>query len=246
MDHLNRVREEEEQAFANMQRRLASAEAQIQEMNEQIQEETRLKIAHINRARQLEDEKNALLDEKEEAEGLRAHLEKEIQMARQAVADARKKADEAVNQQIGEIRKKHLRDIEDLQKKLGESENAKERALQSKKKIQQDFEDISLELDNVRTSHKDAEKRQKKFEAQMAEERATVQKALIDRDTMSQELRDRETRVLSLMNEVDIMKEQLEESDRIRRALQQELQDSVRFSIFWLNSILEFSDLEQG
>uniref|UniRef100_A0A8R1I4E6 Uncharacterized protein n=1 Tax=Caenorhabditis japonica TaxID=281687 RepID=A0A8R1I4E6_CAEJA len=227
LDHLNRVREEEEHAFANMQRRLATAEAQILDMNEQIQEETRLKIAQINRARQLEDEKNALLDEKEEAEGLRAHLEKEIQAARQSAGDARRKAEEAVNQQLEEIRKKNLRDIEHLQQQLEESEVVKERILQSKKKIQQEFEDIAMELDNVRSSHRDAEKRQKKFETQMAEERATVQKALLDRDAMSQELRDRETRVLSLLNDVDTMKEQLEESDRIRRSLQQELQDSI-------------------
>ncbi|CAP23200.2 Protein CBR-NMY-1 [Caenorhabditis briggsae] len=226
LDHLNRVREEEEHAFANMQRRLAAAEGTIQELNEQIQEETRLKIANINRARQLEDEKNALLDEKEEAEGLRAHLEKEIHAARQGAGDARRKAEEAVNQQLEELRKKNLRDVEHLQQQLEESEAVKERILQSKKKIQQEFEDVAMELDNVRASHRDSEKRQKKFETQMAEERAAVQKALLDRDSMSQELRDRETRVLSLMNEVDLMKEQLEESDRIRRSLQQELQDS--------------------
>ncbi|ULT80565.1 hypothetical protein L3Y34_010855 [Caenorhabditis briggsae] len=227
LDHLNRVREEEEHAFANMQRRLAAAEGTIQELNEQIQEETRLKIANINRARQLEDEKNALLDEKEEAEGLRAHLEKEIHAARQGAGDARRKAEEAVNQQLEELRKKNLRDVEHLQQQLEESEAVKERILQSKKKIQQEFEDVAMELDNVRASHRDSEKRQKKFETQMAEERAAVQKALLDRDSMSQELRDRETRVLSLMNEVDLMKEQLEESDRIRRSLQQELQDSI-------------------
>ncbi|EFO89923.1 CRE-NMY-1 protein [Caenorhabditis remanei] len=231
LDHLNRVREEEEHAFANMQRRLATAEAAVLELNEQIQEETRLKIANINRARQLEDEKNALLDEKEEAEGLRAHLEKEIHAARQGAGDARRKAEEAVNLQLEELRKKNLRDVEHLQQQLEESEAVKERILQSKKKIQQEFEDVAMELDNVRASHRDAEKRQKKFETQMAEERAAVQKALLDRDSMSQELRDRETRVLSLLNEVDLMKEQLEESDRVRRSLQQELQDSVSLKI---------------
>ncbi|CAI5456207.1 unnamed protein product [Caenorhabditis angaria] len=226
-DHLNRVREEEEHAFGNMQRKLAAAEGQIQELNEQIQEETRAKIAQINKVRQLEDERNALLEEKDEAEGFRAHLEKEIGLARQQVGEARRKAEDGVNQQIEELRKKHLRDIENLQQQLEESEQQKERIGQSKKKVQQEFEDVAMELENIRSSHRDAEKRQKKFETQMAEERAAVQKALIDRDAIAQESRDRETRILSLLNEVDLMKEQLEESDRHRRQLQQELQDSI-------------------
>ncbi|CAB3399757.1 unnamed protein product [Caenorhabditis bovis] len=227
LEHLSRVREEEEHHFGNMQRKLAAAEAQIQELNEQIQEETRAKIAQINRVRQLEEEKNALLEEKDESDGFKAHLEKEIALARQQVVEARRKAEEAMNVQIEEIKKKHLRDIENLQQQLEESELAKERILQSKKKVQQEFEDIAMELENVRSSHRDAEKRQKKFESQMAEERATVQKALLDRDAFAQESRDRETRILSLLNELDVMKEQLEESERQRRVLQQELQDSI-------------------
>ncbi|CAD6193083.1 unnamed protein product [Caenorhabditis auriculariae] len=227
LDYLLRTREEEEHHFANMTRKLGSAEAQLQELNDQIQEETKAKINFINRVRQLEEEKNALLEERDEAEGAKVYLEKELGAARQQIGDSRRKAEDSFVHQMEELKKKHHRDLENLQAQLAESETNKERMLQSKKKVQQELEDLTMELENSRSSSREMEKRQKKFDLQLAEERANVQKALVDRDAHAQESRDRETRILSLINEVESFKEQLEDNDRIKRQLQQELQDSI-------------------
>ena len=61
----------------------------------------------------------------------------------------------------------------------------------------------------------------------LAEERANVQKALLDRDGQAQEARDRETKILSLTNELENLKAILDDSERIKRTLQLELDESV-------------------
>ena len=69
--------------------------------------------------------------------------------------------------------------MENLQQQLAEKDTVIERANQSKKKAQQDNEDLNIELENLRASHRELEKRQKKFDQLLAEERANVQKVRI-------------------------------------------------------------------
>lgn len=52
----------------------------------------------------------------------------------------------------------------------------------------------------------------------------------MERDAHAQESRDRETRILSLTNELDTLKSSMDETDRIKRMLQLELDESVRDS----------------
>lgn len=52
---------------------------------------------------------------------------------------------------------------------------------------------------------------------------------LNERDALAQESRDRETRILSLNNDLESLRSQLEESERVKRMLQMELDESARF-----------------
>lgn len=51
-----------------------------------------------------------------------------------------------------------------------------------------------------------------------------------ERDALAQESRDRETRILSLNNDLESLRSQLEESERVKRMLQMELDESVSFA----------------
>ncbi|VDM60142.1 unnamed protein product [Angiostrongylus costaricensis] len=192
-----------------------------------LQEETRAKLAQINRVRQLEEEKAAIIEERDEIDAARQHMERDTHQLRAQLAEVRKKADEGVIQHVEELRKKAQRDLENCQHLLQESEAAKERLVQAKKKLQQELEDANIELENVRTASREMEKRQKKFDMQLAEERANVQKVTLERDTHAQELRGRETRILSLTNELEQLKGAMDESERVRRMLQLELDESI-------------------
>ncbi|PIO77322.1 myosin head [Teladorsagia circumcincta] len=227
LEQLCRTREDEEQMVSNLNRKIAALEEQLHEVTDQVQEETRAKLAQINRVRQLEEEKGALLEERDELDAVRQHMERDIMTIRQQLVEARKKADEGVMQQVEELRKKAQRDLENCQHLLEESEVGKERLMQSKKKLQQELEDANIELENIRTASREMEKRQKKFDMQLAEERANVQKAILERDAHAQESRDRETRILSLVNELEQMKGAIDETERVRRMLQIELDESI-------------------
>ncbi|PAV89637.1 hypothetical protein WR25_16678 isoform E [Diploscapter pachys] len=227
LDSLSRAREQEEVQLSAMTRKIVTLEEQITELTEKLQEETRLKIANINRCRQLEEEKSAIMDERDELENAKVQLQRDLQTSQNQLVDARKKADEGIQMQLEELKKKYGRDMENLQQQLAEKDAVIERANQSKKKAQQDSEDLNIELENLRASNRELEKRQKKFDQLLAEERANVQKALHERDSHAQESRDRETRILSLMNELESLKSDFEQVDRQRRQQQQELNDLI-------------------
>ncbi|EPB80897.1 myosin head [Ancylostoma ceylanicum] len=227
LEHISRAREDEEQLVSNLNRKVAALEEQLHELSDQVQEETRLKLAQINRVRQLEEEKATIAEERDEIDAARQHMERDITVLRQQLTEARKKADEGVIQQMEELRKKAQRDLENTQHQLEESEASKERLVQSKKKLQQELEDANIELENIRTASREMEKRQKKFDMQLAEERANVQKAILERDAHAQESRDRETRILSLVNELEQLKGAIDETERVRRMLQLELDESI-------------------
>ncbi|KJH42901.1 myosin head [Dictyocaulus viviparus] len=227
LDEITRSREDEEQIVSNLNRKIATLEEQLHEISDQVQEETRAKLAQINRVRQLEEEMATILEERDELDATRQHMERDLIQLRTQLSEARKKADEGIIQHMEELRKKAQRDLENCQHLLDESEAAKERLVQSKKKLQQELEDANIELENIRTASREMEKRQKKFDMQLAEERANVQKVILERDAHAQESRDRETRILSLVNELEHLKGTIDETERVRRMLQLELDESI-------------------
>uniref|UniRef100_A0A915PUG7 Myosin heavy chain n=1 Tax=Setaria digitata TaxID=48799 RepID=A0A915PUG7_9BILA len=229
LDSVVKQKEEDEQNISALQRKITLLEQQLAEAQDQLQEETKNKLAMQTRVRQLEDDLSESLEMREEMELKRKELEgvKQLDSVRVALVDAKKKADEGVLQQMEEMKKKAQRDLELAQKTLAETEVARDRAERSKRKLQQEVEDANIELSNVRTYSRDLEKKQRRFDQQLAEERSNLQKVINERDALAQESRDRETRILSLNNDLESLHCQLEESERVKRMLQMELDESV-------------------
>uniref|UniRef100_A0A0K0D8R9 Myosin_tail_1 domain-containing protein n=1 Tax=Angiostrongylus cantonensis TaxID=6313 RepID=A0A0K0D8R9_ANGCA len=84
-----------------------------------------------------------------------------------------------------------------------------------------------IELENVCAASREMEKRQRKFENQLAEERENVQKATREQDAHVQKLRSSEATILSLRNELKQLNETIDEKERVRRMLQLEQDESV-------------------
>ncbi|GMR60861.1 hypothetical protein PMAYCL1PPCAC_31056 [Pristionchus mayeri] len=227
LDGIGRQKEEDEQNNSALQRKIAALEQQVADLSEQVQEETRFKLSGLSKIRQLEIDLNNAGDEKEEAVQRLEQLEKEMAGVRSQLEIAKKKADEGVILQLEEFKKKAQRDLENSQKVLQESEASKDRILQAKKKIQQELEDTHIELESLRTMSRETEKKTRKFDQLLAEERANVIKAQQERDSFAQDARDRETRYLSLLNEHEALRANSEEVERVKRMLQLELDESV-------------------
>ena len=82
-------------------------------------------------------------------------------------------------------------------------------------------------MEATRSASREAEKRQRKFDQQQAEDRVNLQSALAERDGLEQGMRDQESKILSLGNEIADLQQRLEESERTKRFLQVELDEQV-------------------
>ncbi len=74
--------------------------------------------------------------------------------------------------QIEEGKKKVIRDLENMQARMETLETDNDKLGKSKKKLQAEVEDMTVELENSRSQFGQMERRQKKFDQNLAEEKA--------------------------------------------------------------------------
>ena len=88
--------------------------------------------------------------------------------------DAKKKQEEEKGQVevIEEARKKLARDLDAQVARIQQLEADNDRLGKSKKKVQSELDDLNVELDNYRSNLSAMEKKQKKFDQNLAEEKA--------------------------------------------------------------------------
>uniref|UniRef100_A0AC35UHW0 Myosin motor domain-containing protein n=1 Tax=Rhabditophanes sp. KR3021 TaxID=114890 RepID=A0AC35UHW0_9BILA len=226
-DLISKQKESDDQNTSVLERQIASLEMQLHEMNETLQDETRQKLSAQTKIRTLEDAVTASLEKDEELLRLKSLHEREVANLRKELADARKKAEEANLQQFDEFKKKAQRDLEAALKAGVDADASRDRTEKSKKKLQQELEDVNIELENTRSILREIEKKQRKFDQQILEERSNFNNAVTDKDQLAQECREKETKILNMGALIDNLRADLEESDRIKKMVQIELDDLV-------------------
>ena len=73
---------------------------------------------------------------------------------------------------LEELKKRLVRDMETMQQRIDTLEQENDKVNRSKKKLQAELEDVSMELDTQRSSFTALEKKQRKFDQNLAEEKA--------------------------------------------------------------------------
>ncbi|XP_011332661.1 myosin heavy chain, non-muscle isoform X2 [Ooceraea biroi] len=207
----------------------ATCESQFTELQQQLEEETRQKLALNSKLRALESERDSLHDQLEEEEEAKRALDKQVLSLNVQLAEAKKRAEEEAEAAaaLEEARKRCTKDIEALQRQVEELQAANDKLDKSKKKIQAELEDSIIELEAQRAKVLELEKKQKNFDKVLAEEKAVSEQYAEQRDAAEREAREKETRVLSLTRELDELNEKIEELERGRRGLQSELDELV-------------------
>lgn len=89
------------------------------------------------------------------------------------------------------------------------------------------MEDLNHELEATRATARESEKHKRKFDQQQAEYRTNLSNAISERDVLEQGMRDQESKILSLGNEIGDLQQRLDEAERTKRFLQQELDEQV-------------------
>jgi myosin protein heavy chain len=239
LDKLNKIQSEFELASQQIEyldqrasvagKSAATLEAQLAEVQDVLNEETRQKLALSSRLRQLESEKESLQDQFDEAAELRQNLEKQLASVQQQVAELKRKSQEdgELLYQSEELRKKLKLDCEMLQNKYEEALSNASKLEKSKKKLQSEVDDLTVELETQRAKISELEKKQRKFDSTLADEKALSEKYSQERDQAEKEAREKESKILTLSRSLEDKDQLIEEIERSRRQLQVELDELV-------------------
>lgn len=86
-------------------------------------------------------------------------------------------------------------------------------------------DDLNIDLENQRAKVSELEKKQRKFDQMLMEEKAVSERVAAERDNAEREAREKETKVLSLSRLLDEAEDKIEELERLRKSLQNELDE---------------------
>uniref|UniRef100_A0A8C1NS27 Myosin-9 n=1 Tax=Cyprinus carpio TaxID=7962 RepID=A0A8C1NS27_CYPCA len=234
LDNVNSLLSEVEGKSIKASKDCSTVESQLQDVQEVLQEETRQKLALNTRLRQLEDEQNSLKEQLEEEEEAKRNLEKQMstmqmQVNTWALADMKKKIEQEAGflESSEETKKRVQRDLEAVTQRLDERCAAYDKLDKTKTRLQQELDDMVVDQDHLRQIVSNLEKKQKKFDQMLAEEKSISSRYAEERDRAEAEAREKETRVLALARELEALRDLKDELDRTNKLLRAEMEDLV-------------------
>uniref|UniRef100_A0A8C7M7L3 Myosin-9 n=1 Tax=Oncorhynchus kisutch TaxID=8019 RepID=A0A8C7M7L3_ONCKI len=207
----------------------SSVESQLQDVQELLQEETRQKLSMGTRLRQLEDEQNTLREQLEEEEEGKRNVEKQLLTVQAQLAEIKKKSEQEAGclESAEEGKKRLQRDLEGLGQRMEEKCSAFEKLDKTKTRLQQELDDMVVDQDHLRQIVTNLEKKQKKFDQMLAEEKTISCRYAEERDKAEAEAREKETRALALTRELESLIDMKDEMDRANKLLRAEMEDLV-------------------
>ncbi|XP_055753841.1 myosin-9-like isoform X3 [Salvelinus fontinalis] len=203
--------------------------SQLQDVQELLQEETRQKLSMGTRLRQLEDEQNTLREQLEEEEEGKRNVEKQLLTVQAQLAEIKKKSEQEAGclESAEEGKKRLQRDLEGLGQRMEEKCSAFEKLDKTKTRLQQELDDMVVDQDHLRQIVTNLEKKQKKFDQMLAEEKTISCRYAEERDKAEAEAREKETRALALTRELESLIDMKDEMDRANKLLRAEMEDLV-------------------
>ncbi|XP_008429824.1 myosin-10 isoform X5 [Poecilia reticulata] len=208
---------------------VSSLESQLHDAKELLQDETRQKMALASRVRALEEEKNGLMERLEEEEERAKELSRQIQTHSQQLAELRKQSEEVSTAvEAGEeTRRKLQRELDSTVQKERQKEEEKERVERQRERLREELEDMTIALQRERQNCTALEKRQKKFDQCLAEEKGVSARLAEERDRAEADSREKETKCLFLSRSLQEVQDQRDELERANKQLRLEMEQLV-------------------
>ncbi|XP_043971353.1 myosin-9-like [Gambusia affinis] len=208
---------------------LSTVESQLQDAQELLQEETRQKLSLTSRLKQMEEEQQNLREMLEEEEESKKNIERQVASLQTQLAEVKKKMEHEALSLEGaeESRKKLQREMDSIVQQLEEKTSSYDKLDKTKTRLQQELDDLLVDQDHLRQIVSNLEKKQKKFDQMLAEEKAISTQYAEERDKAEAEAREKETRALNLARELDTMTAMKDELDRANKLLKAEMDDLV-------------------
>ncbi|KAF3852305.1 hypothetical protein F7725_005660 [Dissostichus mawsoni] len=229
LDNVNNLLSVAEGKNIKSSKDFCSTESQLQDTQELLQEETRQKLSLSTRLRQMEDEQNNLREMLEEEEESKKNVEKQVASLQTQMADLKKKLDQEVSTLEGaeEGRKRVQRELDSVTQQLEEKSAAYDKLDKTKTRLQQELDDMIVDQDHLRQIVSNLEKKQRKFDQMLAEEKTISTQYAEERDKAEAEAREKETRALTLALELETMSSLKDDMERTSKLLKAEMEDLV-------------------
>ncbi|KAI4833103.1 hypothetical protein KUCAC02_016021 [Chaenocephalus aceratus] len=229
LDNVNNLLSVAEGKNIKSSKDFSSTESQLQDTQELLQEETRQKLSLSTRLRQMEDEQNNLREMLEEEEESKKNVEKQVTSLQTQMADLKKKLDQEVSTLEGaeEGRKRVQRELDSLTQQLEEKSAAYDKLDKTKTRLQQELDDMIVDQDHLRQIVSTLEKKQRKFDQMLAEEKTISTQYAEERDKAEAEAREKETRALTLALELETMSSLKDDIERTSKLLKAEMEDLI-------------------
>ncbi|XP_037545903.1 myosin-9 isoform X1 [Nematolebias whitei] len=229
LDNVNGLLSQAEGKNIKSSKDLSSVESQLQDTQELLQEETRQKLSLSTRLKQLEEEQNNLREMLEEEEESKKNVEKQVSTLQAQLADMKKKVEQEASSLEGaeENRKKAQRELDNLMLQLEEKTATYDKLDKTKTRLQQELDDLLVDQHNLRQVVSNLERKQKKFDQMLAEEKAISTQFAAERDKAEAEAREKETRALTLTRELETLTALKDDLDRANKLLKAEMEDLV-------------------
>ncbi|XP_066563542.1 myosin-9a isoform X3 [Amia ocellicauda] len=207
----------------------STVESQLQDVQELLNEETRQKLTFSTRLRQLEDEQHSLREQLEEEEEAKRNVEKQVLTLQSQLVDMKKKLEEGAGSldSAEEARRRVQKELEGAFLRLEEKSSAYDKLDKTRTRLQQELDDMLVDQDHLRQIVSNLEKKQRKFDQMLAEEKTISSRFAEERDRAEAEAREKETRALALTRELETMTDLRNELERANKTLRAEMEDLV-------------------
>ncbi|XP_003430622.2 myosin-9 [Ornithorhynchus anatinus] len=227
LDNITGLLNQSDSKSIKLTKDFSALESQLQDTQELLQEENRQKLSLSTKLKQMEDEKNSFKEQLEEEEEAKRNLEKQISTLHAQVADMKKKMEDGVGclESVEEAKKKLQKDLEGVSQRYEEKVAAFDKMEKTKTRLQQELDDLLVDLDHQRQIVSNLEKKQKKFDQLLAEEKTISAKYAEERDRAEAEAREKETKALSLARALEEAMEQKAELERLNKQFRTEMED---------------------
>ncbi|KAM9222101.1 myosin-1B-like [Leptosomus discolor] len=218
LDHLETLKRENK----NLQQEISDLTEQIAEGGKAIHELEKAK-------KQIEQEKSELQASLEEAEASLEHEEGKILRLQLELNQVKSEIDRKIaekDEEIDQMKRNHLRVVESMQSTLDAEIRSRNEALRLKKKMEGDLNEMEIQLSHANRQAAEAQKNLRNAQTVLKDTQIHLDDALRTQEDLKEQVAVVERRANLLQAEVEELRVALEQTERSRKAAEQELLDA--------------------
>ncbi|KAM9371172.1 myosin-1B isoform 3-T3 [Phaethornis superciliosus] len=218
LDHLETLKRENK----NLQQEISDLTEQIAEGGKAIHELEKVK-------KQIDQEKSELQASLEEAEASLEHEEGKILRLQLELNQVKAEIDRKIaekDEEIDQLKRNHLRVVESLQTTLDAEIRSRNEALRLKKKMEGDLNEMEIQLSHANRQAAEAQKNLRNTQGVLKDTQIHLDDALRAQQDLKEQVAMVERRANLLQAEIEELRAALEQTERCRKAAEQELMDA--------------------